>query len=366
MYDTVLRGQKLAIGMIKAGVKVKDIHSAVVDYFKSRGFETGMIDGKMQGFIHSTGHGLGLEIHEPPRISFGDEVLEAGNVVTVEPGLYYEKIGGVRIENRVLLAPLALYLAYKRGLLPERVGQPVLGASMLGVAVLLRYIGGVAAELFTMRASLVTAVLALIVFYAGVKQVVHWWLPVALFILSIPLPVVVLSSIAFPLQLQASQMGAALLEWRQVPVLLQGKDREEFADFYRYASERGTVFYAPGAQIKPTRPYWACTAPIAYRGQAALAREIEICRAFLSPADAFLTSTAPASFEPYRDNDFYDSEEEFVYALAEAMRTEYEAIAKAGFLLQVDDAWLPALWDRIGIAMGLDAFRKRSMLRVDA
>jgi len=103
MYDTVLRGQKLAIGMIRAGVKVRDIHSAVVDYFKSRGFETGMLDGKMQGFIHSTGHGLGLEIHEPPRISLGDEVLKEGNVVTVEPGLYYEKIGGVRIEDVVVV-----------------------------------------------------------------------------------------------------------------------------------------------------------------------------------------------------------------------------------------------------------------------
>jgi Xaa-Pro aminopeptidase len=103
MYDTVLRGQKLAIGMVKAGVRVKDIHSAVVDYFRSRGFETAMIDGKMQGFIHSTGHGLGLEIHEPPRISLGDEVLEAGNVVTVEPGLYYEKTGGVRIEDVVVV-----------------------------------------------------------------------------------------------------------------------------------------------------------------------------------------------------------------------------------------------------------------------
>jgi Xaa-Pro aminopeptidase len=103
MYDTVLRGQKRAIGMIKAGVRVRDIHSAVVDYFKSRGYETKMIDGKMQGFIHSTGHGLGLEIHEPPRISLGDEVLEAGNVVTVEPGLYYGKTGGVRIEDVVVV-----------------------------------------------------------------------------------------------------------------------------------------------------------------------------------------------------------------------------------------------------------------------
>lgn len=103
MYDTVLRGQKLAISMIKGGVKVRDIHSAVVEYFKSRGFETGVVDGKLQGFIHSTGHGLGLEIHEPPRIGLGDEVLEAGNVVTVEPGLYYEKTGGVRIEDVVVV-----------------------------------------------------------------------------------------------------------------------------------------------------------------------------------------------------------------------------------------------------------------------
>lgn len=103
MYDTVLRGQKLAISMITGGVKVRDIHSAVVEYFKSRGFGTGVIDGKMQGFIHSTGHGLGLEIHEPPRIGLGDEVLEAGNVVTVEPGLYYEKTGGVRIEDVVVV-----------------------------------------------------------------------------------------------------------------------------------------------------------------------------------------------------------------------------------------------------------------------
>ena len=150
------------------------------------------------------------------------------------------------------------------------------------------------------------------------------------------------------------------------PVLLQGKDREEFADFYRYAGERGTLFYAPGGQIRPKRPHWVCTSPIAYRGQAVLAREIEIFRAVVTPADAFLTSTAPASFEPYRDNELYNSEEEFVFAIAEAMRTEYETIAKAGFLLQVDDAWLPALWDRIGIQMGLDAFRKRSMLRVEA
>ncbi len=103
MYNTVLAGQKLGLSMIKDGVKSKDVHTAIVEYFKESGFNTGNMDGKQQGFIHSTGHGLGLEIHEPPRIGMGEEVLRAGNVVTVEPGLYYEKIGGIRIEDVVLV-----------------------------------------------------------------------------------------------------------------------------------------------------------------------------------------------------------------------------------------------------------------------
>jgi 5-methyltetrahydropteroyltriglutamate--homocysteine methyltransferase len=150
------------------------------------------------------------------------------------------------------------------------------------------------------------------------------------------------------------------------PLLLQGRDREEFADFYREASERGTLFYGRAGQIRPSRPHWVCTGPISYRGQSALAREIELFSRLVAPAEAFLTSTAPASLEPYRENEYYRSEEEFVFAIAEAMRPEYEAIVRAGFLLQVDDAWLPALWDRIGIAMGLDAFRRRCMVRVEA
>jgi 5-methyltetrahydropteroyltriglutamate--homocysteine methyltransferase len=151
------------------------------------------------------------------------------------------------------------------------------------------------------------------------------------------------------------------------PVILQGKDREEFADFYRYASERGTLFYEPGGQIKHARPHWVATSPVSYRGEAALRREVEIFRAAVGPdAEAFITTTAPASLEPYRRNAYYKSQEEFVFALAEAMRSEYQAIVAAGFILQVDDAWLPALWDRIGIQMGLDAFRKYCEMRIEA
>ncbi len=103
MYQTVLKGQKLGLSLIKHHARVKDIHGAIVEFFKKSGFETGMMDGKQQGFIHSTGHGLGLEIHEPPRVSFTDTILEEGNVITVEPGLYYEKLGGVRIEDVVVV-----------------------------------------------------------------------------------------------------------------------------------------------------------------------------------------------------------------------------------------------------------------------
>lgn len=152
----------------------------------------------------------------------------------------------------------------------------------------------------------------------------------------------------------------------ETPLIQRGKDREEFAEFYKYASERGTLFYRPGEQIKQTRPTWVCTGPILYLGQDELQREIDMLRSLAAPEDAFLTTTAPASLEAYRRNEYYKTDEEFVFAIAEAMKVEYETIVKAGFLVQVDDAWLPALWDRIGIQMGLEAYRKRCMLRVEA
>ncbi len=150
------------------------------------------------------------------------------------------------------------------------------------------------------------------------------------------------------------------------PLVEQGRDREEFADFYRYANERGTLFYMPGAQIDKKRPVHVCTGPVAYIGQAALQQEIELTVATAGTEDVFLTSTAPASLEVYRRNRFYKSDEEYVFAIAEAMRVEYEAIVAAGLILQVDDAWLPALWDRIGVGMGLEAFRARCAMRIEA
>lgn len=104
MYDVVLGAQKLALGEVKAGVRANSIHKKVENYFISCGFKTKEKNGIIQGFFHSTGHRVGLDIHELPNISTNNKkVLKVGNVVTVEPGLYYPEIGGVRIEDMVVV-----------------------------------------------------------------------------------------------------------------------------------------------------------------------------------------------------------------------------------------------------------------------
>jgi exosortase len=122
----------------------------------------------------------------------------------------------------LLLAPLAVWLAWRAGLRPDARPNVVAGALLLAGAVLVRYLSGLAAEIFTMRMSLVVGVAALVVYAFGFRQLRAWWLPLALLVLSIPLPEVVLGAIALPLQFTASRLGAALLEARHVPVLLAG------------------------------------------------------------------------------------------------------------------------------------------------
>ncbi len=102
-YVTVQAGQGVAYRMIRDGVDGMKIHQKILALFEQRGFPTGKIDGRMQGFFHGTGHGLGLDIHEPPRIAMSGATLRSGHVVTVEPGLYYLGMGGVRLEDVVLV-----------------------------------------------------------------------------------------------------------------------------------------------------------------------------------------------------------------------------------------------------------------------
>jgi Xaa-Pro aminopeptidase len=103
IYATVQAGQKIGYEQIRDGINGKEVHQNILDMFAARGFPTGKINGRMQGFFHGTGHGLGLDIHEPPRIAPIDAILRTGHVVTVEPGLYYLGVGGVRLEDVVVV-----------------------------------------------------------------------------------------------------------------------------------------------------------------------------------------------------------------------------------------------------------------------
>jgi Xaa-Pro aminopeptidase len=103
LYQTVLDAQKVALDKVAPGVTGREIHQGICEAFEKAGYKTGMLDGVPQGFIHSTGHGVGLDIHEGPSVSPSGGALQEGNVITIEPGLYYKGIGGVRIEDTVVV-----------------------------------------------------------------------------------------------------------------------------------------------------------------------------------------------------------------------------------------------------------------------
>jgi Xaa-Pro aminopeptidase len=105
MYDAVVAAQLRGIELCADAVDGQAVHQEVTAVLERAGFETGMVDGRMQGFFHGTGHGVGLDIHEAPRISKVSSILNTGHVVTVEPGLYYSRWGAVRIEDMVLIQP---------------------------------------------------------------------------------------------------------------------------------------------------------------------------------------------------------------------------------------------------------------------
>jgi Xaa-Pro aminopeptidase len=105
LYETVLAAQEEAIASVRDGADGQKIHARVLERFEQAGYKTGFTNGRMQGFFHGTGHGVGIDIHEMPRISKTGSPLKTGHVVTVEPGLYYPDIGAVRIEDMVLVEP---------------------------------------------------------------------------------------------------------------------------------------------------------------------------------------------------------------------------------------------------------------------
>ncbi|MDR3229373.1 MAG: Xaa-Pro peptidase family protein [Puniceicoccales bacterium] len=106
LVKTVREAQQLAFTHIKPGVPGINVYRDVVAFFEAQGYKTGFNEktGYQEGFFHGLGHGLGLDVHEEPGLNrFGKKPLVAGNVVTVEPGLYYIGVGGCRIEDVVVV-----------------------------------------------------------------------------------------------------------------------------------------------------------------------------------------------------------------------------------------------------------------------
>lgn len=111
LWETVLEGQELALKSMRPGVDGKAVHESVQNLFVERGYPTEQRDGRWTGFFHGTGHGLGLELHEEPR--FGRTHFKTGQVLTVEPGLYYPGIGGARIEDVVTVTEKGIRMLSK-------------------------------------------------------------------------------------------------------------------------------------------------------------------------------------------------------------------------------------------------------------
>lgn len=103
-YDLTTEAKAAALARVEPGATGEEVHDAVCDIYEDAGITTLRSDPQAEtGFLHSTGHGVGLEVHELPRISSDAGELEPGHVLTIEPGIYDPHIGGVRIEDLVLV-----------------------------------------------------------------------------------------------------------------------------------------------------------------------------------------------------------------------------------------------------------------------
>jgi 5-methyltetrahydropteroyltriglutamate--homocysteine methyltransferase len=140
-----------------------------------------------------------------------------------------------------------------------------------------------------------------------------------------------------------------------------GRDRERFRGFFTGNEEIPAALTGSRAEV--------CVGPIKYTGQDLISRDLanlKAATAGLPDGELFFTSVAPASTAYQGVNEYYKTEEEYVYAIAEALRQEYLAIHEAGFIVQVDDAVLANMYDYIVSQQGEDAYRRWAQLRVEA
>ena len=148
---------------------------------------------------------------------------------------------------------------------------------------------------------------------------------------------------------------------------IHGKDRRDFAAFYdEYETEHGAA--GLGRSIAPSGG-WAITGPIGYTGHAAIGRDIANLQAALaqvSVAGGFLPVVAPASVLPHREDDYYKTEEAALFAIADALHEEYQAVVDAGLMVQIDDAFLASYYDVMVPPHSMEDYRRWAAVRVEA
>ena len=151
------------------------------------------------------------------------------------------------------------------------------------------------------------------------------------------------------------------------------RERDEFAQFYKDLDATGTIFHVPGEKLMPPeRERMIATGPVKSKGTAALAQEIEAFKAGIAKTgrvvdEAFFCVIAPGWLDHFIYNEHYKTDEEFIFALAEAMREEYLAVVNAGLILQIDDPGLVDWWDMLKPALSVEEYRdKFARLRIEA
>jgi len=153
---------------------------------------------------------------------------------------------------------------------------------------------------------------------------------------------------------------------------LRTREREDFPDFYAAMDEQKTMFFVPGERPYVRAPERTVVrGPLKSKGAEAIQREIGVFKAAIERSgvkveEAFLAVLAPGWFDHFIHNEFYATEEEFLFALADAIAEEYRAVVDAGFILQIDDPGLPDWWDMLRPEPTIDAYRKFAKLRIDA
>ena len=143
-----------------------------------------------------------------------------------------------------------------------------------------------------------------------------------------------------------------------------GEDRRVYADFYADYFRRNPV--ASGVREHGMS---VCVGPIRYRGQAAIKRDVDDLKAALQASgvrDGFLPVVAPSSAVPIRIDEHYDSDEDFIFALADALNEEYRAIVDAGLYVQIDDAYMATMYDNMVPPATMSDYRAWAELRVEA